>query len=586
MVRRLLLLLLWLLVVAGCISLPVVAGEVAGTGANVGAHAAAAEDADAVAGGDAARGAGGAADNMAGGVAGDIAAHGVADVSVTVYRAPDRGAGSLDLDRLGGFALISETRTVHVPAGESRLRFEGVADGIEPASAIVTGLPPIIEKNREGQLLSPSALLAAAVGKPVMLERTNPKTGKTEQLPATLKSAADGGAVFETAQSIEALRCSGLPETFSFAAATNLSATPTLSVLVRSPRPTTATVTLSYLARGFDWAAEYVATLAPDGKTLDLGAWVTLANGNGVGFPAAHAQVVAGRLNRERGAVEPIDAGGPILARCWPRGSTSDSPEPIYIQRAVPLGFEQLYPRFHALRMNSMAVAAPATARVVVTAQRVEQEQLGDLKLYRVPGRTTVASRQSKQVRLLDRSAIPVQAVYGIDLAANDAAATLPAQIMLRTTNDAAHHLGLPLPSGRIAVFAADGAARVLLHESGMRDLAVAEEVQIDMGAAPDVQVKGVREETSIDSAHAQLLPLLPRVLSARSARTEDIERVEISNARAAPISFELRLQLEAGAHVIRADHPLGSKNGRPIFRLVIPARATATLRYQTERGA
>src|SRR5882762_778975 len=92
------------------------------------------------------------------------------DLSVTVYRAPFRSSGSITLDDLGGFALISETRTVRLPAGTSRLRFEGVADGIEPSSAIVTGLPAgVIEKNREGKLLSPSALVAAAVGKPVTL---------------------------------------------------------------------------------------------------------------------------------------------------------------------------------------------------------------------------------------------------------------------------------------------------------------------------------------------------------------------------------------------------------------------------------
>ncbi len=71
-------------------------------------------------------------------------------LSLTVYRAPERSAGSIDLDQLGGFALVSETRTVHLLAGVNRVRFEGVADGIEPASAIVTGLDQgVIEKNRE-----------------------------------------------------------------------------------------------------------------------------------------------------------------------------------------------------------------------------------------------------------------------------------------------------------------------------------------------------------------------------------------------------------------------------------------------------
>jgi hypothetical protein len=515
--------------------------------------------------------------------AADVVAGAPSDLSVTVYRAPDRRAGSIDLDRLGGFALVSETRTVHLPVGESRLRFEGVADGIEPASAIVAGLPSVvIEKNREGQLLSPAALLAASLDKPVVLLRTYAKTGKTERLPATIRADADG-VVFETRQGIEALRCSGLPESFSFAMTSELSATPSLSVLVRSPRPTTAMVTLSYLARGFDWAADYVATLSPDGETLDLGAWVTLANGNGVGFPAARTQVVAGRLNHERGVVEPIDPGSPILAQCWPRGSTSDSPDPVIIVRASPWGTEELSLRYDS-RMQMMAMRSPAAAMVAVMAQRVEQEQLGDLKLYRVPDRTTVASRQSKQVRLLDRTAIPVESIYGVDLAAHENDLSMPAQMLLRTKNDEAHHLGLPLPSGRVTVFANGRGTPVLLREADMRDLAVDEEVEIDLGTRADVQVKAVREQTTVDAAHAQILPLVPGV-AVRSARVDAVDRVEISNARTSEIQFELRLHLADGARIIRADHPLGAKNGRPIFRLTIPAHADATVRYQTERS-
>src|SRR3984885_5647862 len=318
------------------------------------------------------------------------------DLSVTVYRAPERVSGSIDLDRLEGFALVSETRTVHLPAGTSRLRFEGVADGIEPASAIVTGLPDgVIEKNREGKLLSPSALIAAAVGKSLTLLRTDKKTGQLTRVTATIRSDAGGGGVFETPEGIEALRCSELPETFSFSGITDLAATPTLSVLVHAAQPVTRTVTLSYLARGFDWAADYTATLSADGKSLDLGAWVTLANGNGVGFPAAHAQVVAGRVNRESGEVEPLDPGGPILAECWPRGSTSDPPQYLQIRRALPLGAGG---STAGIALYKMALAAPRAEGAVPAHKRVEQEQLGDLKLSRVPDRTPVAARQSKQV--------------------------------------------------------------------------------------------------------------------------------------------------------------------------------------------
>jgi hypothetical protein len=508
-------------------------------------------------------------------------------VSVTVYRAPYRASGSINLNALAGFALVSETRTVHLSAGVSRLRFEGVADGIEPSSAIVTGLPAgVMEKNREGKLLSPSALVAAAVDKPMTLLRTDKKSGKLTRLTGTIRSDAGGGVVFETSEGIEALRCSGLPETFTFSGVSDLSATPTLSVLVRSAGAVTRTVTLSYLARGFDWAADYVATLSADEKTLDLGAWVTLANGNGVGFPAAHAQVVAGRVNRESGEVEPLDPGGAILAQCWPRGSTSDPPEYLQFDRASPFGGDALA-ETSANRMFKMSLAAPAMAMVTVTANRkVEQEQLGDLKLYRVPDRTTVASRQSKQVRLLDRSSIPVARVYGADLDADENAGPAAAHLLLRTMNDTANHLGLPLPSGRVAVFAARGDAELLLHESDMRDLAVDEEVEISLSDSPDVQVTAVSEKTIIDPSHAKLLPLVPGVLTLRSTQIDHVDRVEISNARAADIQFELRLRLPEGGRVVRADHPLGTKNGRPIFRLTIPANGKATVQYQIQHTA
>jgi hypothetical protein len=486
-----------------------------------------------------------------------VAADGLAtmpsDLAVTVYRAPDRGAGSIDLDQLAGFALVSETRTVHLPAGVSRLRFDGVADGIEPASAIVTGLSEgIIEKNREGTLLSPSALMAAAVGQSLTLLRTDKKTGKLRRMAGTIRSDAEGGVVFETSDGIEALRCSGLPESFSFTGTADLSATPTLSVRVRSPAAMTRTVTLSYLARGFDWAADYTATLSADGKTMDLGAWVTLANGNGVGFPSARTQVVAGRVNRESGEVEPLDVGGPILAQCWPRGSTSDAPEYMQIDRASPGGARD--GSLNAIT-QTLRLAAPAAMQgiIVTAAKRMEQEQLGDLKLYRVPDRTTLAGRQSKQVRLMDRLAVPVSFVYSADLAAGQTTVSAPASRLLRTMNNTANHLGLPLPSGRVAVFAKRGSERLLQRESGMRDLAVGEEVEIDMGDSPDVQVAA------------------------------DVNRVDISNAGAQAIHFELRLRLSAGARVIRADPAAGSKNGRPIFRLTVPAHGTAAVHYQTQ---
>jgi len=506
-------------------------------------------------------------------IAADIAAESPIGLAVTVYRAPNRSRGSIELDDLRGFALISETRMVRLPAGLSRLRFEGVADGIEAQSAIITGLPEgIIEKNRDARVLSPSALLAATVGKSVELLRTDRKTGRTERVPGTILSDAQGGVVFRTVDGIETLRCSGLPESLAFELDGVPSARPSLSVLIRTPTAVTGKVTLSYLSRGFDWAADYSATLSPDERSMDLGAWVTLANSNGMGFPSANTQVVAGRVNRERNAVEPIDLGGPILARCWPRGSTSDSPRELALVQDVAS---------RSMEPTAMMMAAARPLGLAATAQKVIEEQLGDLKLYRVPEPTTVASRQSKQIRLLDRAAIPVTISYRAEVASDELRTAFAAERLLRTVNDEANHLGLPLPSGSVAVFALHDGQRLLLHESTMRDLTVNEEIEIGLGSSADVQVEVVHEKVG-GSAQAKLLPLLPDV-TLRTATHEQIEHVQISNARPEPVQVELRPALYGSARVVRADHPLGSKNGRPTFTLTVPAEGSTGLRYQIQ---
>lgn len=524
----------------------------------------------------------------------DVVAAAPVDLSVTVYRDPYRQAGGFDLNNLNGFALITETRRVVIPAGEHRLRFEGVADGIEPASAIVTGLPSgVIEKNRDAALLSPSALVNAAADRDgrVMLTRTDPATGKTTRVEANIRSSAEGGVVFETPDGVEALRCSGMPETFSFnSTTTGLSAKPTLSVLTRTDKPVEAVVQLSYLSRGFDWAADYTANMGSTGKKLDLGAWLTLANGNATGFANARVQVVAGRLNRTNGQVEPIDIGQPILARCWPQGSTSDTPDPVYIERAFPLGFDPSRMRYP----EAMAMPAPPSPSaamterdgVIVTAsKRAEQEDLGDLKLYRVPDRTTVSSRQAKQVRMLDQAGVPITKIHEAEYSANDEAEYQPMTIILRTKNDKKNNLGLPLPSGRVAVFETAGsgasAQRLLAGQTNLRDLAIDEETELRFEGGAAVQSRQVHETTDITPRPA--LSFLPGKSNRAGATLSEVSRIELTNAQPYAVQIEVRVYTYDGQDIAKADHPVAQKNGQPIFRLTVPANGEATIRYQTQ---
>jgi len=522
-------------------------------------------------------------------VAGDVAASAPTKLSVTVYRSPERQSGSFNLNNLGGFALVTETRTVHLPAGESRLRFEGVVGGIVPESAIVTGLPRgVIEKNRDAALLSPSALMQRAIGTEVTLVRTDKKSGKIVRMPAKMRSASDDGVVFETPEGVEALRCDGLPETFSYARVpAGLSSKPTLSVLTRSPTAITATVTLSYIAEGFDWGADYTATINPDGKTLNLGGWITLANGNGESLPQAQTQIVAGRLNRSRVDPDPNILNQPhVAARCWPMGNTghvnatSDPLPPVRIELVRPYqmalqgyGFAPPPPP-----PAPMAMRAANAMDIMVTATK-KAEQLGDLKLYRIPA-TTIAARQTKQSRLIDTQAVPFTQVYLVDIDANGGDDTEKASILLRTKNTLANKLGLPLPAGKVAVFEPGARGPAFVGEVKSRDFANDEEIEWRFGDAFNVTAKHVTTDYVAGAPEfAQLAPGLRAVAHKGST----IATVTFTNANGAPVYAELRLRLDADEHIKAADAPMGMKDGRPIFRLTVPANGTAAIHYVVE---
>ncbi|CCW16372.1 Uncharacterized conserved protein [Sphingobium indicum BiD32] len=249
-------------------------------------------------------------------------------VSVTVYRAPGRAAGAINRNWPGGYALITETRTVDLPQGESVVRFEGVAEGLMPETAILSGTPRgVREKNRDARLLSPAGLVDAYLKRRVTLRRTDRATGKVTEQDAILSAGPTGGVIVQTAQGYEALGCSGLPERMLYAdAPKDLSPRPTLSVIATSDRPTRATLQLTYLAEGFDWSASYVADMKGDGGTLDLMAWLTVANGGVTGFADAQLNVIAGQPNRQPRRAQARATGGPLRLTCWPMDSTSTHP--------------------------------------------------------------------------------------------------------------------------------------------------------------------------------------------------------------------------------------------------------------------
>jgi hypothetical protein len=472
-------------------------------------------------------------------------------VAVTVYRDPDRGVTQLNLDWLGGYALVSETRRIRLPAGESDVRFEGVTSGIVPQSAILTGLgEAVLEKNRDARLLSPGALLDASLGERLHLRRTSKATGAVREQDAIVRATSDG-IVVQTADGIEALRCTGLPESLTAnQVPVGLSAKPTLSVRVRSPEAMERTVTLSYITNNFDWQANYVAELAPAGDKVSLFAWLTLANADETGLANAQTQAVAGRLNRQRVWV-PAGEAKAINITCWPQGTTSDIPEAQPIQ--VVDAQEIMVTGYRAIAPAAPPPPPPAPERgggdVIA-----EQERLGDVRLYRIPMEVTVAAKSQKQVAFLKQPAVKVESVYRLQPPPSEFESAL--ERVLVTRNEVAKGLGMPLPSGGVVLFARLGDRRILLGEGSIDDHTIGEKVEIKLGEAPGIRARGA----VIYSA----------------AGNQQV--VTITNDSPETRAVEIRLPLDArGPKLMKQD-------GGMLWRATVPANGTAELRYRLDR--
>jgi hypothetical protein len=487
-------------------------------------------------------------------------------VSLTIYRGQKYGNAPIDPNWPAGYALVTETRTVTIPAGESVVRFEGVAEGMFPESAIVTGLPKgVKEKNRDARLLSPLGLVDAYLKREVTITRTSRATGMSKSYPAMITSAPGGAVILQTGDGYEALHCTGLPERMSFGAVpANLSAKPTLSVITEADKPTTAKLTLTYMAAGFDWQANYIAQVQQrglDGKgKVDLFAWLTLANGGNQSFVNANTMAIAGEPNRVARGEQPRPTGGGLQLQCWPMQRTDEVPYRLgYYPEVPPPPPPPPPPAYAEMMADNIIVTAMmrgsdrslAPVAVVVA----EQEDLGDLKLYRIPEPVTVNAKGQKQVAMLVKPGAAFEHYYAANVD-DFGDESQPMTLMLRGQNKTEKGLGLPMPQGQVMIFEDSNYGQLLAGQDTLKDHAIGEDVEMAVGQSSDVRMQLTE-------------------FSASGSRQR--YKIEITNARSSPVNVEVEIPYE-----LRSKSKNVSKvDGVPTWKTTVAANGDAELVYE-----
>jgi hypothetical protein len=495
-------------------------------------------------------------------------------VAITLYRDGDGPFQAMDdwqrqQAKERGLILVTETRTVDLPAGRHTIRFDGVAEGLIPQSAAVEGLPgKAVERNYDYALLSPGTLVERSLGQPIKVVRTNRRTGRQQTVDATLVQGPNGLMV-QTREGVEALGCSGGPERLVLDRVPDgLTDKPSLSTVVDVPAPIRAKLTVSYLALGVNWQADYVASIHPDGQHLDLTGWLTLVNSGGSQFADAKTQAVAGKLSRQYVRVDKGRAQS-INRACWPMDTThiGKSPPPPPAPPAPPA----------VMMAAPMAEARGGVEEIAVTAQRAklaEQSNLGDYKLYTLPEPVTLNPRQTKQVAFLDQKDVTFQRLYVVALNVWDSLdeenAFRAPQVTLRLENKTSNGLGKPLPAGALSAMETVDGRPTFAGEQAVRDVAIGEPVDLVIGQAMDVLARPrLIEETKLSKG--------------RVRRTYE---VDLSNAKTIPVTVELRQNPNLPTFkVVSEPRKHDIRQGQVAWRVPLGAGQTSSFRYAIEYG-
>ena len=346
-------------------------------------------------------------------------------------------------------ALVKEARRVVLDAGRNRLALRDVSARMRPETAQLRSLSnpggfDLLEQNFDFDLLTPAKLLEKYTGRTVRVVRTHPTTGAETVESAKVLSTAEG-AVLQIGDRIEI----GAPGRIVFnGVPPNLRDRPTLVTDLQNRVAGTQDVELTYLSAGLSWQADYVAELNAADNALDLNGWVTLTNRSGTAYPRARLQLVAGDVNRVR----------------------------------------QEMRRANVMADAVLAKSAAAPAPMV-------QESLFEYHLYTLQRPTTLADNQTKQVALLNASAVPTRkelvlngADYYYRSSVGDIGQKLKTGVYVEFMNTEGARLGQPLPKGVVRVYKRDSAGNAqFVGEDRIDHTAKNEKVRLRLGEAFDV---------------------------------------------------------------------------------------------------
>lgn len=428
------------------------------------------------------------------------------DMSLTVYNSD--------------IALVKDTRMIQFSRGLNLVELSGLATSMDPTSVSFASLTDpstlrTVEHNFDYEVVTRQTLLEKYIGERIWLivdgVRMSARLISVDE-QGRLIVDLEGRIVLDPQGSIE---LPPLPSGFI--------TRPTLVWHAEAERSQEHEVEITYLTGGLNWSADYVCILDDKDKSCALTGWVTLDNKSGTTYRDARLKLIAGDIHR-------LAEAGPV--------------------RSAP---------------KAMMVSESAFD----TGMGFEEKPGFEYHTYALPGKTTVANNQLKQVQLLAAPRVQSGKLYFLERTTSHyvyersltpgQSETISAKTVLEFVNNEESGLGLPLPAGRVRAYkiSSDGSMD-FIGEDAISHTPRDETIRLYVGDAFDV----IGERIVTDFKIIEKSREEAYCVKVRNRKDEDVEVAVVERfygdwTISSPVPYE---KWDANTVVFRVKVPRGSE--------------------------
>lgn len=437
-------------------------------------------------------------------------------------------------------ALIKDLRSTELNAGRTEVVFDGVAQQIQPETAMIYGQDlKVLEQNYSYNVITYENMIDKSVGKEVTTLRKNPQTGENIFEKAILIGSTYGQPILKFPYGIET-NFNG--QVVFDKIPSGISDKPILTAKIDNKKAGSKNLFLAYLTGGLSWKTDYVATITNKNQ-LDLIGWVTINNTSGIDYENAKIQLIAGDVNVVQSIVKP---------------------------------------RF---MMAKMAMATMDNSVESSATGSIAPEQVNNYELYTLPSLTTIKNKQTKQIGLIEKSDVKYKKEFNFNsplyFGGDYEFEKQHPAITYILENSKATNLGLSMPSGTIRFYENDkNGSLQFIGSAAIGNTAKDEILRLGLGNAFNITLKG-----KITKASEKELERLPQnhCYNIKLQKTYQAE-ITINNADDSENSVIISQSFPDNYKIVKESIKGSTKNAQTRqWTVTVPANNKLTLSFAVE---